>query len=482
MRRICSLVSLSLCLAPFASGQAVTQTAESDQPALPIIGMRAAATFWNIKDFIVNRDHAFTLGAPILVAGPVVGQMSWSPTGRFLAYDQVRVDNNVLNIQSATRAQKMPDAESVLSLYSLQDGKSVEVTRFDVADGHDDAVYWFANSDLALLLVSTPNEQPKADEGSTTFRLYSMNAANASIRDFNPFKSEGYLTSLDVQPSPTQPYAFITGTFVQRFFDKNGKRTLSEPTREVLLMTSAGDFTEIDPGQNDAVAVWSQDGTRAYVASVTMVNGKRKTDWKLVSLKDGSTNITPRPANFYMDGTPSGLLTIRSIQSTTTDGKYTDVRNNLWLETADPDSQNKVFLAGDASNGMVNATLDCASFTSQGSLFVRPITEVPKKVYDLALAQWNHIQTLQQSRQAGLALIMFAADMDNNFPSGKSNLYSLLGPYLRDSSLLNGFVYTFAGGSGTNLNPAATQLGYVASSDGKAIVYMDGHSVWQAKP
>jgi prepilin-type processing-associated H-X9-DG protein len=73
---------------------------------------------------------------------------------------------------------------------------------------------------------------------------------------------------------------------------------------------------------------------------------------------------------------------------------------------------------------------------------------------------------------------MLAMDNDDVVPSGLSN--DQLMPYLKNQDLLNGFNYTFEGGSLSGIsNPTDTEMGYVIGPGGRAIVYADGHAQWK---
>jgi hypothetical protein len=172
-------------------------------------------------------------------------------------------------------------------------------------------------------------------------------------------------------------------------------------------------------------------------------------------------------------------MTVRNVPEATVNGKVSGTINTLWLETVDPDSQNRVLLAGDAQNGQVNRSLDVASYLSQGSLFVRPITQVSKARYEAAATAYRRSEALSRSRQVGIAALMYGGDHDDILPGRDERFHDMLAPYLKDAETMNGFVYTFPGGNVAGLeNPSATELGYIQFDDGRAVVYADGHAQW----
>jgi hypothetical protein len=440
----------------------------------------------DVKDFLIFKDQAFIVGSPILLAGPTISHPTWSPTGRFLLYEQSQDETNVLNIQNSVKEQRSTSPDMSLLVYSLSDGKSASVVRLDEATGEDPEVYWIANTDRALITLRTFRVKADSEPSPLAEKLFLFDAATATLKELNPWDGGDAVTYLRISPSPTQPYALVQATFAHREYSSEGKPVYSS-TSQLALVASTGGFGTVripDPTPSFD-AMWSPDGGHGYL--MTRLLQKKEVEapqsrWYEISLANASTKSVSRPSSFYMGETKGELISVREVNQNSNDGKSTMPLRALWLETTDPDSQNRLLLAGDASNGDVNKTIDCVSYMCQGSLYIRPIAEVPKRRYEAAVAAYNRSLLVHQARQDGVALIMYAADYGDVLPSSQQNLMSILGPYLQDASLLAGFVYTFPGGSLDSLNnPAATQIGYVDAPDGRAVVYADGHSMWVPK-
>ena len=118
------------------------------------------------------------------------------------------------------------------------------------------------------------------------------------------------------------------------------------------------------------------------------------------------------------------------------------------------------------------------AYVDNGALLLREV-----RPFDHDLAEKMKIaamksEALNKSKQLGLALIMYAADMDDVLPNGE-NFVSRLLPYLKDRKMIDNFNYTFAGGSMSQIaNPATTELGFTNGPGGRAVVYADGHAKW----
>jgi prepilin-type processing-associated H-X9-DG protein len=139
-----------------------------------------------------------------------------------------------------------------------------------------------------------------------------------------------------------------------------------------------------------------------------------------------------------------------------------------------------VLIAGDGRNPMVNADHTAVSYVTKAGVMVRPIVEVPIELYENGITAAERAKILSEAKQCALAYIIYAADYDNVVPGADSNWSKLLGPYLKNDSLLNGFVITFNGGNlGDVSSPAETVMGYKLGPGGRAVAYLDGHVKWQ---
>jgi len=118
------------------------------------------------------------------------------------------------------------------------------------------------------------------------------------------------------------------------------------------------------------------------------------------------------------------------------------------------------------------------AYTIDNFLVVRDLIPVPLDVVRHGRDAAERAQTLSSAKQVGMAMIMFATDNDDVLPGNLTT--DQIDPYIKNTELLNGFVYTFGGGNLTELrNPADTELGYVTGKGGRAVIYADGHVVWK---
>jgi hypothetical protein len=109
------------------------------------------------------------------------------------------------------------------------------------------------------------------------------------------------------------------------------------------------------------------------------------------------------------------------------------------------------------------------------------LVRIPKAAYLAARAAAERATVISNAKQIGLALHMYAQDHNEAFPGASDDVANRIAPYLKNSSMTAGLVYTHSGGAIANIeNPDKTELGYLPGSGGRAIIYADGHVQWKA--
>jgi hypothetical protein len=135
-------------------------------------------------------------------------------------------------------------------------------------------------------------------------------------------------------------------------------------------------------------------------------------------------------------------------------------------------------VTSDGTNGALSPTFNAVAYSHLGTVMVRQIVQVPREAYLKARDASLRTAALSKAKQNGLALIMWAGDNDDNFPS-KDGWQDGIKPYVLNASIIDGFNYTFGGGPVSGIaDPANTMLGFVNGPGGRAVVYADGHARW----
>ncbi|MCX7924776.1 MAG: hypothetical protein N2554_03075, partial [Fimbriimonadales bacterium] len=94
---------------------------------------------------------------------------------------------------------------------------------------------------------------------------------------------------------------------------------------------------------------------------------------------------------------------------------------------------------------------------------------------------------ISQGKQIALAMLMYVQDYDELFPPnfGNEGVAEVLLPYLREREVFEvdgafAFHYRMNGQSLANIeNPAETEVGYLQLSNGRVVIYADGHVKWR---
>ena len=118
------------------------------------------------------------------------------------------------------------------------------------------------------------------------------------------------------------------------------------------------------------------------------------------------------------------------------------------------------------------------AYVDNGALLLRDIRPFDHDLAEKMKIEALKAEALSQAKQVGLALMIYAADMDDVLPTGENFVGRLL-PYLKNRQMLDGFNYTYSGGPVSQLkDPASTELGFTNGPGGRAVVYADGHAKW----
>jgi hypothetical protein len=150
-----------------------------------------------------------------------------------------------------------------------------------------------------------------------------------------------------------------------------------------------------------------------------------------------------------------------------------------WLVAKEKGPHQSGLIAAEVDQAVLSPGLNAVYYSTKGVGMVRLLMKLPKEAALKALEAAERAKVISDAKQVGTALHIYAADYDDMLPSNASDWMSALSPYLKNNSLMEGFVYTFGGGNLANMeNPASTELGYKPGPGGRAVVYGDGHVKW----
>lgn len=149
------------------------------------------------------------------------------------------------------------------------------------------------------------------------------------------------------------------------------------------------------------------------------------------------------------------------------------------LEPKLPDNFTPAVMGFDAGTIAVDPTGRFVAYTNQGLALVSELVPVPLAIYEQAKAARERSEKLTQAKQVATGFLIYSADNDDILPSNRADWQTLIAPYLRNNKLLEGFVYSFRGGSLTDVeNPSQTELGFISMPGGRIVAYVDSSVRW----
>jgi len=121
-------------------------------------------------------------------------------------------------------------------------------------------------------------------------------------------------------------------------------------------------------------------------------------------------------------------------------------------------------------------------YVDRSGLYVLDLIPMSAKDYEAALAEVVKRETMNRAKQVGTAMMIYGADYDDCFPLAQDWAESLY-PYLKNSSLTEGFVYMMNGEDMSEIEDiTGTVVGFIETPYGTAYVRGDSSVVWKDRP
>jgi hypothetical protein len=214
------------------------------------------------------------------------------------------------------------------------------------------------------------------------------------------------------------------------------------------------------------------------IRGVSEINGKRSRIRQSIDVATGRLGAPIPIARTESDDASSPEPLMQAVQANPKiEGNTTAPTILLALKGGKAGEQG--ILTTDGTKPNFSPKFDAVAYVSQSNLMVRLLARVPRDAYDQARMAAARSEALNKAKQVGLGFIMYASDMDDVLPGQDADIRTLIGPYLKNDSLFDGFNYTFGGGNVQDVEkPAETEMGFVPGPGGRAVVYIDGHAKW----
>jgi len=441
------------------------------------------------RDFVLTDKEAVGLLSPRVVCGSQTVQILWSPDGSVLLAQRRDVQPSEEFFLSAVKAppgdrpaQAPPTPTQELVFYSPRNNKVRAVVPLGDPSNQVFDLNWVPGSQQVLVEYSrmVRTTQDAAPAITVNLALVSYDGrVTPLISDI--VNSQNFQTSV----SPTRPIVAVLSEDPSAVAPGQDQPESRKRVQKILLYNASGRLIGSSVTETHAFAspMWGKDGG-FYLAFRTFEIGKKKASivYRRVDLSTAKVGEEVAFPGGYEPKTP--VLPVGILPKYLSLGKK-DIPETVTamtlVSTTKHEASEFAVITSDSKEAQLSPTGDSVAYISRGVTMVRPIAHVPKELYMQARAAALRTAILSQSKQIGLAMLMWAGDNDENLPANGADLQNLLGPYLKDNNLLTGFVYSFSGGNMSQIEaPATTELGYVPGSGGRAVIYTDGHVKWKS--
>jgi hypothetical protein len=443
---------------------------------------------------VLTENECFLVMPPELIAAPTVTNVTPSGSGRYMLVQRmsIRITSKMLAQLDSTRPQQ-PPGESSLVLWDSQTRQSREVWRTPTSDTQIVNVSWMPESDTALILMRQmlPKDPKDPRQGMVTRNgLLRLTPAmeKAQVVGLTEVGEEGML---DLWVSPVKPIAVLHRTRWDSVKipqpDGSVKDGPRNPDTLYLLSESGriGAHVNVPSDQPLGGLLTGEDGG-PVVSTYQMRADKKGFQAQFFALNPRTAALTPlEKAPVFRGVTVAAAdaqnypVRVRRAQAVAKDGDDQQKVGLLWLESTTKSEQPRTLIAADAANATLLPANDVVVYHAQGAVWATPLLRLDKAQFIAMRDAARRTTVLSNGKQLGLAVMMYAQDYDETYPTG-DNINAKLTPYLKNDALFQGFTYTFGGGAMSSVEkPAETELGFVTGPGGRAVIYADGHVKWR---
>ncbi len=423
------------------------------------------------RDFVLSGQWAYGLMPPEQVSTANASEASWSSDGKFLLYSKENMpkpDDLLQGLAGHFNDVTPPDGQ--LLIWNASKHKSDVFLRVPAEKGRIMFSGWLPGtaSVMAIVDFNAINVNGVDMPAHQQVLMYSQTTQNLKIvADFD--------ASRYVSPniSPAKPMAILRVTAIERRNDDSDRTAF-------LILNSAGKVSApIEKPSSRADLEWTLQGDPLLVkfSPPKKQGGRIQQEFFTVDIRTLKSQAIPSPVKTWAAPKPTEIMT--GIDSTFVTLNEVKVPAGTITLISMREKAAYAIVAIDGKVPILSPQLDNVAYFEKGTLMVRPILRISKDAYDAAMLMAKKMEAMNNAKQAGLGLIMLANDMDDVLTGNDPGWRDRVGPYMKDSDALNGFVYTYNGGSMLNINePANTMIGYVPGPGGKAVTYADGHVKW----
>jgi hypothetical protein len=476
-----------------------TATGVAGQGATILIGGGSHSPGSTEPHFVLTEHDAWLLAPAAMAAAPTVLDAKWSADGQYLLAS--RMEERVpLSLITNFTPSAPPQLKGDISLVLWDQGLSRAQEVWSKPLGRESIrqIAWLPGTDIAFVVLTWEEKTVHAERDQATGNVVPVEGTQPHQRLLRVIASTGKTEAAgeidgkeELKVSPLHPFGVLFRTewhyerIPQPGSTVQGLKSWWESTVRVLNADgSLGRAVSLPSNLDFNQTAWSEDGDLFYWlgSETTRVEGKPKlvNTWYAFDPRAGTVEALPAPPKTYQQPPASFPLNLKQTAPTVTEGETTQTLRALWLESQAQSEQPRALVCADGEWGPPSPSGNAALYFAQGAAWVVPLARVEKQVFLEARRKALKAVAMSNAKQIGLALLMYSQDYDETLPSPRQNVANLIEPYLKNSSILAGFSYTFPGGTlGSVSAPADTIMGSVSGPGGAAFIYVDGHVRWK---
>lgn len=426
----------------------------------------------NTLSTLLSGDKAYLLLPPKFVSAGAGNRLTWSPDGRHLAVVRTPMPFKTSEMRAAMlTGTPPPDFESRMRVYvDVYDAEAEQTKQAFELPGQTGVEFGWMSETGQLIVLTT--RYPVSGDGERTGPVYELHRYDTrTSRSARLGTYQGSYMSVAMSFSPSRAVGLVW--------------LVGHDGREEAVIVTANGATQPSKiaggaGPYGAYIAWNPDG-------LTMKLGRRvegpdgPSRWQIHDFDPLTLTATPSADTRFTFPESKNTLAWTSVSTEVRVG-VKDVEKlptTVLTPVQAGETDKAAVLDSFVENVEVSPDGLRVAYTHHGMTLVRDLVEIQRAMFEQMRDAAKRTVAMSNAKQVALAAMLYASDNDDRLPSNKEDVNKLLMPYLRNQGILDGFVYTFAGGFMQDVaNPAQTELGFVSMPGGRIVAYVDGHVKW----
>ncbi|MDQ2986397.1 MAG: hypothetical protein M3R13_06710 [Armatimonadota bacterium] len=385
---------------------------------------------------LVDGDIVHLFLPPVIVAKGACRAAVWSDDGQYLLVVSEHLTIPPKLYQSAYEGKaigKPPSMDVSINMYSVRTGEAKEIWSGSGVVSTRAQAAFFAKSDVAIVEIS-------GRDSAQATQVFRVSAGSSKVELVETLPDSGGLSS-----DPGGKFVAVIHGLSVRFITPTGPVFKRQPlpgvwgfrwgagsvpfmldtNREVVVITPGGDFRKVSTAPKELEPSENESKIEASTSSATLPGKEARVDLVVAYLRGASRRI---------------------------------------------------IVGYDGHNPEASPTDTGVFYSTESFSVVRPVIQVDKAALDKLLAAAERTKIMSEVNQIGRALMMYASDNDDKFPTKEQLADGAIDPYLMRPGMADGFVYHGITAYGDS--PATTEAGFRLCPGGRIVLYQDGHTMF----